>query len=330
MKRRASLTLLAAAPLAVPVAIAQGQAAVRKPRLVGFLGLYSAQIYARFLNAFREGLRALGHREGTDLVIEYRWAEGVEERLPELARQLVALQPDLIVTHTGAGIRAAQAATSTIPIVMGVSADPVGVGHIASLARPGGNTTGVSSQVVDLASKRLELLKQAVPQARHFAVLSDRTNPAARLGERELQAAARALGVTVQSFGVDTTPATLDPAFATIVHERIGGIVVEPYPVVTGHVARIVAFAATHRLPTIGGVRQFTEDGGLLAYGGDFVEGWRLAASYVHKILNGAKPAELPVEQPTKFELTINLKTARSLGLVIPQSLLVRADAVIR
>lgn len=330
MKRRASMTWMAAAALAVRNAIAQAPVASRRPRLIGFLGLYSAQVYAPYLNAFGEGLRALGQREGIDLVIEYRWAEGVEERLPELARQLVALQPDLIVTHTGAGIRAAQAATSSIPIVMGVSADPVGLGHIASLARPGGNTTGVSSQVVDLASKRLELLKQAVPQAQRIAVLSDNANPAARQGERELHNAAGKLGVTVQSFGVDAAPATLDPIFATIVRERMGGIVVEPYPLVTRHVARIVAFAATHRLPTIGGVRQFAEDGGLLAYGGDFVEGWRLAASYVHKILNGANPAELPVEQPAKFELTVNLRSAKTLGLVIPPSLLLRADIVLR
>jgi len=330
MKRRTSMVLMASSTLAGRATRAQAPPAGTRPRLIGFLGLYSAPVYARFLNGFREGLLALGRREGSDLAIEYRWAEGREERLPELALQLVALRPDVIVTHTGAGIRAAQAATSTIPIVMGVSADPVGLGHVASLARPGGNTTGVSSQVVELAAKRLELLKQAAPGVQRIAALLELSNPAARQADRELQAAARKLGVRVQAFDVDAVPATLESVLAAIVRERIEALIVEPYPRVTSHSDRILAFAATRRLPTIGGLRQFADDGGLLAYGNDFVAGWRLAASYVHKILNGANPAELPVEQPTGFELTINLKTARSLGLVIPQSLLLGANTVIR
>lgn len=330
MKRRTALTLLALPACAAGNACAQAQGVAKKPRLIGFLGLYSAREYARFLDAFRDGLRASGQREGVDLVIEYRWAEGREERLPELAAQLVALRPALIVTHTNVGIRAAQAATSTIPIVMGVSSDPVGLGLIASLARPGGNTTGVSSQVVDLAAKRLELLKQAAPGVQRVAALLDLANPAARLVDGELQTAARKLGVRVRAFGVSEEPATLESALAAIVRERVEALIVEPYPRVTGHWARIVEFATEQRLPTIGGIRQFADDGGLLAYGSSFVEGWRLAASYVHKILNGANPAELPVEQPTKFELTVNLKTARSLGLAIPQSLLLAASTVIR
>ena len=330
MKRRASILLIAVGALASGGAQAQARRAGTKPRLIGFLGLYSASAYARFVNAFREGLSALGRREGKDLAIEYRWAEGSEDRLPELARQLVALQPDVIVTHTAAGIRAAQAATSTIPIVMGVSSDPVGLGHVSSLARPGGNTTGVSSQVVELAAKRLELLKQAAPRVQRIAGLLELTNPAARQVDRDLQVAAKKLGVRLQVFDVNATPATLESAFAAILRERMEALIVEPYPLVSGHSGRIVAFAAAHRLPTIGGLKQFADDGGLLAYGGDFAEGWRLAASYVHKILNGANPAELPVEQPTKFELTINLKTAQSLGLVIPQSLLVSASTLVR
>ena len=296
---------------------------------IGFLGLSSASDYAPYLNAFLQGLREHGYEEGKNIVIEYRWADGREERLPELAAQLARLKPDVIVTHA-TGIRAAQDATSTVPIVMGASADPVGLGLIRSLAKPGGNTTGVASQMVDLAAKRLELLKEVVPSLKEVAVLSHPSNPGARKGLSETEAAAQKLGVRVRSFLVEAESTALESVFAAIIQERPNGLIVQPYPFTARHSARIADFATSNRLPAIGGGRQFVDEGGLISYGGDFVEGWRIAARYVDKILKGAKPADLPVEQPTRFELAVNLKTAKALGLELPPTLLMRADAVVQ
>jgi putative ABC transport system substrate-binding protein len=296
---------------------------------IGFLGVSSASDYAPNLKAFLQGLRELGYEVGRNIVIEYRWADGREERLPELAAQLVRLNPDVIVSHAS-GIRAAQEATSTIPIVMGVSADPVGLGLIKSLAKPGANTTGVASQMVDLAAKRLELLKEIAPKLKVVAVLSRLAVPGALKGLAETEVAAQKLGVRVRSFEVVGEPSALESVFTAIVRERPDALIVQPDPLIGRHNARIATFAARNRLPAMGGVRNFVVNGGLISYGGNFLEGWRLAARFVDKILKGAKPGDLPVEQPTTFELAINLKTANVLGLTIPPSLLLRANEVIQ
>ena len=328
MNRRTFIGTLAGGLVAAPLA-AEAQPASKVYR-IGFLGLSSPAGYAANLRAFRQGLRDLGYEEGKNISIEYRWAEERNERLPALAAELVRLNPDVLVTHATPGIRAAQQATSTIPIIMGTSADPVRLGFVKSLARPGGNTTGVASQLIDLAAKRLELLKEAVPNLRQVAVLSNLANAAAREAVRETEVAARKLGVRVWSFEVKTEPTELETVFTTILRERPDGLIVIPDSLVIGpRNARITEFAARNRLPAMGGERRFAADGGLISYGGDFSEGWRLAARYVDRILKGAKPADLPVEQPTNFELVINLRAAKALGLTIPQSLLQRADQMI-
>ena len=311
--------------LAVPIA---GESQVGKAYRIGFLGVSSAADYAPYLQAFRQGLRDLGYEEAKNISIEYRWAEGRNDRLPALAAELARLNPDVLVTHTFPGTRAAQKATSTIPIVMGTSSDPVRLGLVKSLAKPGGNTTGVASQLIDLAAKRLELLREAVPTLRQVAVLSNPANPTAREAVKETEAAARTLGVRMRSFKVVTEPTELETELSAILRERPDALIVIPDPVVPAHLARILEFAARNRLPTMGGERGFAAAGGLISYGGDFLEGWRLAARYVDRILKGAKPAELPVEQPTKFDLAINLNTAKALGLTIAPALLLRADQV--
>jgi putative tryptophan/tyrosine transport system substrate-binding protein len=311
------------------VALAGQAQPARKVHRIGFLGLSSASDYAPYLDAFLRELRDLGYEDGKNIAIEYRWADGHEERLAELAAQLVRLDPDLLVSHA-IGVGAVQRATSTIPIVMGVSADPVGFGLVKSLARPGGNTTGVASQLVDLAAKRLELLKEAAPKLKDVAVLSNLAVPAAHKGLEETEIAARKLGIRLRSFGVVADAAALEPVFAAILRERPDGLVVQPDPLTGKHGIAIAAFAAKNRLPAIGGGKNFAVDGGLLSYGGSFVEGWRLAARYVDKVLRGAKPADLPIEQPTTFELVINLKTANELALNLPPSLMLRATEVIR
>lgn len=319
----ALIAVLAVSLLAAPFA-AEAQQAGKMYR-IGFLGLSSAEDYAENLRAFRQGLRDLGYEEARNVSIEYRWAEGRSERLPALAAELVRLQPDVLVTHAAPGIRAARRATSTIPIVMGASGDPVRLGFVKSLARPGGNTTGVTSLVFDLPAKRLELLRETVPKLRQVAVLSTEDSGAMK----ETEAAARTLGVRVGAFSVTREQARLETVFTAILRDRPDALIVIPDPATAPHHARIADFATRNRLPTMGGQKSFVATGGLIAYGGDFSEGWRLAARYVDRILKGAKPADLPVEQPTKFELVINMKTAKALGLTIPQSVLLRADHVI-
>ena len=318
---------IAAVLLAVVPRASRGQR-TGKPYLIGFLGLSSAMEYAEYLNAFLQGLRDLGYEDGRNIVIEYRWAEGRDERLPALAAELVRLGPDVLVSHS-LGIPAAQGATSAIPIVMGASADPVGFGFVKSLAKPGGNTTGVASRLVDLASKRVELLKEVAPKLNSVAVLSYFARPAHRKSLEETEMAARKLGVRVRAFDVGADPATLDSPFAAILRDRLEGLIIQPDPVTGKHSSRIAAFAARNRLPAIGGGKQFAVDGGLLSYGASFTEGWRVAARYVDRILKGAKPADLPVEQPTTFELVVNLKTAKEMRFTLPASLLWRANEVI-
>lgn len=326
MNRREATTALVA--LGAMPFVAEAQPTGKLPR-IGFLGLSSASDYAAALKAFLQGLRELGYEEGRNVVIEYRWAEGREERLPSLAAELVRLNPDVLVSHA-TGIRAAREATSTIPIVMGVSADPVELGHVKSLAKPGGNTTGVASQIVDLASKRLELLREVAPKLKVVAVLSRLDSFGTRKGLAETEIAARKLGVRVRSFEVVAEPAALESAFTAILRERPDALLVQPDSLIGRHHVRIATFATRNRLPAMGGWRDFVVDGGLISYGGDFLEGWRVAARYVDRILKGAKPADLPVEQPTSFELAINLKTAKAIGLIVPSSLLLRANEVIQ
>jgi putative ABC transport system substrate-binding protein len=297
---------------------------------IAFLGLSSSADYAANLSAFRQGLRDLGYEEGKNISIEYRWAGNRYERLPALAVDLVRLHPDVLVTHAAHGTRAAQQATSTIPIVMGVSADPVQQGFVKSLARPGGNTTGVTSQIFELSAKRLELLRETVPNLRKVAVLANLASVGAHEGVKETEVAARKLGVGLRSFAAKKEPAELEGVFPAILRERPDGLIVLPDSLIVGATnVSIAEFAARNHLPSIGGEHGFVAAGGLISYGGDFSQGWRLAARYVDRILRGAKPADLPIEQPTKFELIINLKTAKALGLTIPPSVLARADQVI-
>lgn len=326
MKRREATIALVALGVLSFAAKAQPQG---KSYRIGFLGLSSPSDYAPNLNAFLQGLRELGYEDGRNIAIEYRWAGGRDERLPELAAQLARLNPNVIVTHA-TGVRAAQEATSTIPIVMGVSADPVGLGLIKSLAKPGGNTTGVASQMVDLSSKRLELLKEIAPKLKVVAVLSRAAVPGALKGLAETEVAARKLGLRVRSFEIVGEPSALESVFAAIVLERPDALIVQPDPLIGRYHDRIATFALRNKLPAMGGVQSFVVDGGLISYGGNFYEGWRLAARYVDRILKGARPGDLPVEQPTTFELAINLKTAKALGLTIPPSLVLRASEVIQ
>jgi putative tryptophan/tyrosine transport system substrate-binding protein len=317
-----ALILLLTAPIAAP-------SQDRRTYRIGFLGLSSPADYAPNLQAFRRGLGDLGYEEGKNISIEYRWANGRYERLPALAAELVRLSPDALVTHAAPGIRAARQATTTIPIVMGVSSDPVRLGFVKSFARPGGNTTGVATSQVDLAAKRLELLKEVVPTLRQVAVLWNPTNPGLREDLKQMELASGKLGVGLRSFELVREPTALETVFAAILRDRPAGLIVVADSLVATHSARIAEFAVRNRLPAMGGSKEFVEAGGLISYAADFQEGWRVAARYVDKILRGAKPAELPVEQPTKFDLTINLKTAKALGLTIPPSLLVRADTVV-
>ena len=282
------------------------------------------------LEAFRQGLRELGYVEGQNLIIESRYAEGSEERLPDLAAELVRLQVEVIVAGGSSTIRAAQHATRTIPIVMAVSYDPVGRGLVASLARPGGNTTGVSTLGAELPGKRLELLKETVPQRARVAVLA---NPAAGGYEsvmHNLTGAAQALGLQLRVVELRRAE-ELDTAFATMTHEGVDALLVVSDPaLMDGLRGRTVDLAATHRLPAMYGWRELVVAGGLMSYGPSLPDMFQRAASYVDRILKGAKPADLPVEQPTQFELVINLKTAQALGITFPPTLLIQADEVIR
>ena len=282
------------------------------------------------LDAFRQRLRELGWVEGQNIVIDYRYAEGRVDRLPDLAAELVRLKVDLIVASAGTqAATAAKNATETIPIVMIYVRDPVGTGLIASLARPGGNVTGVSGSAgLELFAKQLELLKETVPKIRRVAILSNPDNAYHQLAIREVNVAARSLGVQLQLLEA-RGPNEFDGAFAAMAKERVGALLVLSDAIFGSHRTRLADLAARSRLPAAFGVRDDVEAGGLMSYGPSFLDLFRRSAAYVDKILKGAKPADLPVEQPNKFELVINLKTAKTLGLTIPQSVLLRADQVI-
>ncbi len=278
---------------------------------------------------FRERLRELGYVEGQSVVFEPRWGNGDVGRLQSLAAELINARVDIIVTAGSETALAAKRATSSIPIVTATGADPVELGLVAGLARPGGNVTGLTSIQSELAAKRLELLKQLIPRASRVAMLSDPNNHASALSVRDTEAGAKALGIALQSVAV-RSPKEFDIAFSAIDRDRTGAVILVPSPAFFGDRRRIADLAVAHRLPMMVSSRDYAEAGGLLSYGTDYRDLFRRAASYVDRILKGAKPADLPVEQPTKFELVINLKTAKALGLTIPQSLLLRADEVIQ
>ncbi len=266
--------------------------------------------------------------EGQDIAIESRWAEGKHDRLPALAADLVRSKVDVIVVGSGAATQAAQQATRTIPIVMSTVADPVGSGLVASLARPGGNVTGLTIMSTDLAGKQLQLLREVVPKVSRVAFLRNPDNPSSAAGLREAEAAARGLGVRLQTLEA-RNPQEIDSAFAAMTRERAGALLILPDGIFLSQRRQIAELAVKRRLPSIDGRTEYAEAGGLMAYSANFFDLQRRAATYVDKILKGAKPADLPVAQPTKFELVINLRTAKAIGLTIPPSLLQRADQII-
>jgi putative ABC transport system substrate-binding protein len=324
--RRTFMAMSAIAILTAPLA-AEAQQPVRVPR-IGFLWPSPPSERQYLLDAFRQGLRELGYIESQNIVVEVRSAEGKYDRLPALATELVHLKVDVIVTTASPATMAAQQATKTIPIVMAVVVDPVATGFIASLARPGGNITGVSIMASDLVGKQLDLLKQVVPIFQ-VVVLWNPANPGNAPQLREAEVAARKLGVRLKPLEA-RNPDDLDNAFAAMTKERPSGLIVLVDTMLVGHRARLADLAAKSRIPAIYGLRDHVEAGGLMAYSANLTEMYRRAATYVDRILKGSKPADLPVEQPTKFEFVINLKTAKALGLTFPQSILTRADEIIQ
>ncbi len=328
MDRRAFIGTLAGGLLAAPLAAGAQQAA--KIARIGYLAT-NLTANARLHEAFRQGLRDLGYVEGRNVVIEVRDAEGRNERFPALAAELVALKVDVIVAPSTPGAMAAKQATKTIPVVFTALADPVTGGLVTSLARPGGNITGVSFLAPEQVGKRLERLKEAVPGVSRVAVLwqpGDVPETTAKTLLKEAEVAARALGVRVQ-FVEARGPADFDRAFSEMTEAHAGALSVLTSAILFTEHRRLVDLSAKHRLPTVYPWREGADSGGLMSYGPNVADLYRRTAFYVDKILKGAKPGDLPVEQPTKFELVINLRTAKALGLTIPQSLLQRADQVI-
>ncbi len=318
------IVILALGILATPHATT-AQAPVQSPR-IGVLTPLSAP--NPLIEAFRQGLHDLGYVEGHNIRIEYRFAEGQYERLPALAAELVQLPVDVLVTD-GPGAVAAKHATATIPIVFAVFGAPVEEGLVASLARPGGNVTGLSSMAGELTAKRLELLTAVVPRLSRIAILWNPGRPAYALQIKELHAVAARVGLHVEVLEVRSPP-EFDHAFRTMVDKGVGAVIVHDDALFFKERTRLATLAAQSQLPAIYGHRGYVEAGGLLSYGPNFPELFRRAATYVDKILKGTKPADLPIEQPTKFELVINLKTAEALGITIPPTLLFQADEVIR
>jgi putative tryptophan/tyrosine transport system substrate-binding protein len=325
VRRREFITLLGGAAATWPLG-ARAQQPAKLPT-VGFLGANTASAQREWTDAFVQRLRELGWIEGRTVVIEYRWAAGRTERLADIVAELVRLKVDVICTHSAEPVLAAKQATSVIPIVFGAAADPVGSGLVASLARPGGNVTGLSVQFTDLAGKRLELLREVVPGLRRLAIMANVGAPGAVLEMREAQAAAHTLGLEVATSEIRRVE-DIAPAFE-VLKGRAEALYVASDPLMNTNQVRINTLALGVRLPTMHGLREYVEAGGLMSYGPNFLDQWRRAAEIVDKILRGTKPAEIPVEQPTKFDLAINLITARALSLEVPPTLLARADEVI-
>ena len=315
--------------LAAPLATATAQPLEKVPR-VGYLspGSPSEPFRQRRFEAFRQGLRELGYVEGQNIAIESRWAEGKYDRYPALAADLVRLKVDVIVAVGGRASEVAKHATRTIPIVMSVVIDPLGSGLVASLARPGGNVTGISLMTPDLVGKQLEVLKEVVPKVSRVALLWNPDNPGSAAQLREAEAAARALGVRLQILAA-RDPQEIDSAFAAMTRGRAAALVVLADAILLNQRRQIAELAAERRLPAVYGPSEHAEAGGLMAYSANLLDLERRAATYVDKILKGTKPADLPVEQPTKFELVINRRTAKAIELTISPSLLQRADRII-
>ncbi len=309
-------------------AVAQAQQPTKVIRL-GFLIATSASTEKSRIEAFRQGLRELGYVEGKNIVIEWRYAEGKFDRLPDLAAELVRLKVEVIVTGGSTSTRAAKEVTTTIPIVMAQVNDPVGNGFVASLARPGGNMTGLSTLYPEISGKRLELLKEIVPKLSRVAVFGDSTNPGNAPSLRETELAAGALGVKLQYLDI-LGPKDIETAFRAAIKGRADALLVLGSPVLISQRRQVADLAVKSRLPATYNVPEYVENGGLMSYGVSVIDLYRRAATYVDKILKGAKPADLPVEQPMKFELIINLKAAKQIGLTIPPNVLARADKVIR
>jgi putative ABC transport system substrate-binding protein len=324
VKRRELITLLGGAA-AWPLA-ARAQQPGKSPT-IGFLGANTAAAQRQWTDAFVQRLRELGWIEGRTVAIEYRWAEGRTERAAEFMAAFDRLKVDVILTHANTLVLAAKQATPVVPIVFAVAADPVGTGIVASLARPGGNVTGLSAQSTDTAGKRLELLREVVPTLRRFAIMTKALSPSHALEMSEVRAAAQMLGLEVATHEIGRAE-EIAPAFE-VLKGRADAIYIATDPLFTSNRIRINTLALGARLPTIYSFREYVEAGGLMSYGADFPELFRRAADLVDKILHGAKPADLPVEQPTKFELVINLTTAKALGLTVPDKLLALADEVI-
>jgi len=329
MRRREFITLVGGAAVtglaAWPVATGAQES---KPILIAILLAASAASASSQLDAFRDAMRQLGYIEGRNVRFEYRFADGVVDQLPRLAAELIALDPNVILSGPLPAHLALQRATSTIPIVMGTGADPVGFGLVKSLARPGGNITGLANFAEELASKQLDLIRQLLPRLSRVGVLINVTNPLHVPQWRETQAAATKAAIALMPFEIERA-GQLEAAFAMFVQERVDALLVPPDFIFYTDRRLIAELAAAARLPAVYFLRAQVEDGGLMSYGPDLREGFRRAATYVDKILKGAKPGDLPVEQPTKIELVINLKTAKVLGLEIPPQLLARADDVI-
>ena len=319
---------LLATLLLTTVAVAEAQQARKVPR-IGFLDPTSRAVSEARIEAFRQGLRKFGYTEGKTIAIDYRFAEGRSERLHDLAIELVHLNVDIIIARAIPGAVAAEQATTAIPIVFVGVADAVAARLIASLAHPGGNITGLTSLAPELSGKRLELLKETFPKVSRVAVLRNPSNPGDPILWNETQAASQTLGLQLQSLEV-RSPKDLEDAFESATRAGTQALVTLTDPLLQSHRKQIVDFAAKSRLPAIYPDSEYVEAGGLMSYAANALEFYARAATYVDRILKGAKPADLPVEQPTKFELVINLKTAKQIGLTIPQSVLYRADRVIR
>ena len=332
MKRREFIALIGGAAVssaACPLG-ARTQQLASAVRRIGFLlpgGARTTAVRGQ-LEAFREGLKEYGWVEGQNISVEYRFAEGKEDALPGIAAELVQSRLDVVVAEGTAATRAAKTVTQTVPIVMATSADPVGTGLVASLNRPGGNITGVSLQTGELSGKRLQLLTEIVPGLARVAVLSNPLNPSIALVLEQTKAAAQSLGLEIHVVEVQA-PDKFESAFAAVTAARAGALIVLPDPLLYGQHPRIVTFTAASHLPALFPEKEVAEAGGLIAYGPSIPASFRRAAAYVDKILRGAKPADLPIEQPTKFELVVNLQTAKAIGVTIPTSILLRADEVI-